>query len=188
MDNTYTDILKRTLLWTVVCTISAVPSFLGAWDDFNRLAMLTGLACFICLLTTTTSTQRFLRFRKRPFIRRTLYIGYGARLLISIAYPIGILVDFFPGIVSISIVEGLGIHGPSFLGTLLITFIQGTILNCTVFIVMLITYGIQRLLLTMPPPEMACSKCSYDLRGSLTSVTCPECGTNIESITATVSV
>lgn len=189
MDNAPTDILKRAALWTVICSISAAPSFLWAWSEYNRLAMLTGVVCFICLLTATTSTQRFLRFRKRPFIRRTLYIGYGTRLFISIVLPLGIWADMIPGMLSIGIIEGLGIPGPSYLGTLLITLIQGTLLNGIVLILMLITYVIQRLLLTMPPPapEIGCSKCGYDLRGSLTSVTCPECGSNIESDTATVS-
>lgn len=109
------------------------------------------------------------------------------RLLLSIAYPVGIAVDLFPGIVSVTVVEkGLGIPGSSFVGTLLITLIQGTILNCLVLIFMLVTYGIQRLIFTMPPPEpeIACTKCGYDLRGSLTSATCPECGSDIQSITA----
>ena len=191
MYNTPQDIMKRAALWTVVCSISAAPSFIWAWSDYNHLAMLTGIVCFICLLTATTSTQRFLRFRKQPFIRRTLYIGYGFRVFISIVFPLGVGADMIPGIVSINIVEhGLGISGPSYLGTLLITLIQGTFLNCAVFVLMLITYGLQRLLLTMPPPEpeFGCSKCGYDLRGSLTSTLCPECGTNIESDITAASV
>ena len=195
MDNAPTDILRRAALWTAICSISAAPSFFWAINVngsyYNRLAMATGVVCFICLLTATTSTPRFLRFRKHPFIRRTLYIGYGARLFISIVFPLGAWLDLFPGMLSIGIVEeGLGIPGSSYLGTLLITLIQGTFLNCLIFILMAITYGVQRLFLTMPPPEseLACSKCGYDLRGSLTSVTCPECGANIESDITAASV
>ncbi|HZN68610.1 MAG TPA: hypothetical protein VFB66_25235 [Tepidisphaeraceae bacterium] len=147
-------ILRRLVLWTFVCVISAAPSFLWAQREFNRDAMAVGVALFILAYTALTSTERFERFHSRPFVRRTLYIGYGLRLGASLLFPVGMAADVWPGLLSVGIVEGLGLRGRGFEQTLAITVVQGTLLNAILFVVMSLVYGIQRLAMK-PPAEVA---------------------------------
>lgn len=141
------------MLWTLLCGLSAAPSYIIAFPTFNHAAMFTGIALFIVLYTITTSTPAFLRFRERPFVRRTLYIGYGTRILIAVVFPLGIAVDLIPGAISIGIVGEffpgpfVG-HGPgsarTFLPTLLITIVQGTLLNILLSVYMAIIWYVQK--------------------------------------------
>ena len=175
MDLTFSDVLKRLALWTVVCSISAAPSFLWASAEFDRLAMVTGVVLFIAALTGLTCTRRFERFKRRAFVRRTLYIGYRTRVVLSILFPVAMFLDLYPGLLSIVIVDAMGFTDTSYLGTLLITLIQGTILNTIISVFMLIVYGFQRLILPMPA-DSGCRACGYDLRGNPDGRVCPECG------------
>jgi len=159
---------RRLLLWTVICVVSAAPSFFFAQREFDRAAMVVGVCLFIAGYTAATSTPAFARFHRRPFVRRTLYIGYGLRLALSLMCPIGFVAaadatlrpmvlvafaDVLPGILSVNLVKGTGIKPESFHGTLLTTIVQGALLNLIVFAVMLVVYMVQRLFLTAPPPE-----------------------------------
>ena len=157
-------LLRRLLLWTVICAVSAAPSFFLASSEFSRPAMVFGVCLFIAAYTAATSTRAFERFHGRPFVRRTLYIGYGLRLAASCLMPIGfidgggslagvlMLPDILPGILSVGLVQNvLRIEEHSFIGTLLITIVQGTLLNLIVFFLMLAIWGAQRLFLKLPP-------------------------------------
>ena len=158
MPDPFATLLRRLALWTLICCVSAAPSFY--WADhngtngarFDRSAMVVGVALFIVAYTALTSTTAFERFHNRPFVRRTLYIGYGVRLALSLAFPIGMGADLFPGLLSVSLVEKSGLRPYSFEGTLATTVVQGAILNVLVFLFMLLVYGIQRL--TMKPPPV----------------------------------
>lgn len=173
---TSTDHLRHFGLWTAVCSISAVPSFALAYEEYDVTAMIVGILCFIGLLTTITGTRAFARFRRRAFVRPTLYAGYGLRLGMSIMMPLGVMIDLFPGVVSIGLVEALDIRGESFVGTLLITLVQGTLLNIILTVAMLIIYGLQRAFRTPPVIDpLICEASEYSLRG-LSKPRCPECG------------
>src|SRR5687767_15817356 len=113
-------ILRRLILWTIICCASAAPSFAIAYDEHDPAAMVAGVVLFILLYTAATSTSAFERFHRRPFVRRTLYIGYGLRLILSAVFPLGLsskgpgvilmFADLWPGLVSLKIVQdGLGI-------------------------------------------------------------------------------
>lgn len=150
--NTPADVARRALLWTVLCGVSSAPSFIWGSLEFDKFAMITGVLLFITLYTIITSTPAFLIFREKPFVRRTLYIGYGTRILISIVFPVGMAADLLPGIFSVSLVHailGSTLHG--FISTLLITIVHGTILNVLLSFYMFIIWVIQRLF--MKPPE-----------------------------------
>lgn len=171
-------ILRRAGLWTLLCSISATPSFVWAAHEFSRAAMVTGVAAFILFYTAATSTQAFHLFSRRPFVRRTLYIGYGLRVGVSIIFPLGMILDLLPGIISVNITEEVFRKDHSFVPTLITTLIQGTILNAILSIFMCIVYGLQRAFLKPPPDrEGLCEKCGYDLRASYEFGRCPECGT-----------
>ena len=59
-------------------------------------------------MTALTCTQAFQRFKARPFVRRSMYIGYAGRVLLSLAFPIGMFADMWPGVFSIAAVEAMG--------------------------------------------------------------------------------
>ena len=145
-------IFRRFMLWAAICCVSAAPSFAWAHEEFHRGAMVLGVALFTIAYTAFTSTERFEQFHRRPFVRRTLYIGYGARMAASIVFPVGVGMDLLPGMLSVNLVQqGLRLDPHSFGGTLLTTIVQGTLLNVLLALFMLFVYGIQRL--TMKPPE-----------------------------------
>lgn len=179
-------VIRRLLLWTAVCSISAGPSFYWAMGEFNVPAMITGVALFIVIMTAMTCSRRFLTFRKRPFVKSTLYVGYGTRVVLSIVFPVGMAADLLPGLISIAIVQWLGVDSHGFAGTLIATMVQGTFLNLIISLLMLMVYAAQLATGTPPPPrtELVCLACKYDLRGSLESETCPECGEEISKRTA----
>ena len=158
-------LLRRFILWTIICCASAAPSFAIAYDEHDPAAMVVGVVLFILLYTAATSTEAFERFHRRPFIRRTLYIGYGLRLIMSAVFPLGIgtgspaivlmFGDLWPGLISIHIVKNVvGVSPQSFTGTLLTTIVQGALLNAILFVVMAVVYAFQSMFMT-PPPERA---------------------------------
>jgi hypothetical protein len=160
-------LLRRLLLWTAICCASAAPSFFLAHREYDRGAMLLGVALFIAAYTAATSTRAFDRLHRRPFVRRTLYIGYGLRLVLSLVfpiafsgiaalYPLGLVVfaDGLPGLLSVNIVKEIGIVPESFFGTLLTTIVQGALLNAIVFVVMGLVYSFQRIFLKPPPDRL----------------------------------
>ena len=147
-------VLRRLGLWTVICCVSAAPSFVWAHQEFDRSAMVAGVALFVALYTAFTSTARFERFHNRPFVRRTLYIGYGVRMGISVLFPIGMGADLMPGLLSVGIVENLlGMHSKGFFGTFLTTCVQGTLLNILLSAFMFCVWGIQKLTLKPVNPQ-----------------------------------
>jgi hypothetical protein len=151
------DVLRRLLLWTAICCVSAAPSFSLAWlDDHNRAAMVLGIGIFILLYTAATSTPLFQRLANRPFVRPTLYIGYGTRLALSVAAiaPYALITDIVPGMISLGFVGNvLKIDTKSFTGTLLTTIVQGTLLNLLIGVFMLLVYAAQCLFCKRPPDQ-----------------------------------
>lgn len=147
------EIFRRLLLWTVVCTVCAIPSYYWAASDQGHPweAMALGVGIFILAYTILTSTTAFERLRSRPFVNRTLRIGYTLRLGISAGYPIGMAADLIPGMLATSTVKDiLGIPPRSFRGTLATTLVQGVYLNVLLVLLMLLVYGVQRLFLRAP--------------------------------------
>ena len=49
--------LRRLLLWTVVCGVSAAPSFVLASHDYDPAAMALAVCVFILAYTAATSTD-----------------------------------------------------------------------------------------------------------------------------------
>jgi hypothetical protein len=159
-------VAKRFSLWLLICGISAAPSFvLGAMDRANTLGMASGVLLFVGLYTLITCTARFQALYQKPHIRPTLYFGYGARLFVSSlgiltaidpsAAGMLVLPDLLCGILSVQIGSALldtaqGDGYRAFHVALLITCIQGALLNVFVFILMLIFYLIRRKLAGSP--------------------------------------
>lgn len=145
-----TTIIRRLLLWTIVCAASAAPSYMWASSEFDRRAMIVGVCLFVLAYTALTSTAAFERFHNRPFMRRTLYIGYGARLAASLLFPVGMGLDMLPGMLSVSITRAVLGNPHSFAGTLATTVVQGTLLNLLLCAFMGCVYAVQKMF--MQPP------------------------------------
>lgn len=173
------SITRRTLLWLVVCVICAIPSFLWAVDEYDRRAMVLGVVLFAFAMVAVTSTNKFYRFSRRQFIRRTLYIGYGIRVAVSIVVPLGMGIDLFSGLMISSVITSLfgGNQQYLFLQTLIITLLQGTALNIMLSILMVIIWSIQKTWMQKKAMLLtSCAKCGYDLIATPAEQPCPECG------------
>lgn len=170
---------RRCWLWFMVVGISAVPSFIWAHGGYDRGAMLLGIFMFAIGMCMYSSSNNFYRLSRKPFMRRTLYIGYGARIFISIVVPIGAFADLYPGMISLMIVDdGLGLDPDNtFTGTLVTTLVQGTFLNIILALFMSIIWVVQASFMTAPVIcEDGCKNCGYDLSMTPQDSACPECG------------
>lgn len=165
-------ILRRFWLWLTVCIVSAAPSFALAISTVKAEpgGMVAAVLLFAILYTLATSTERFEAFHRRPFVRDTLYVGYGLRLLLSLLTAavlvdrssvagVAMAPDMFCGILSMRIgsllmggnASGINDAGvETFLGAFVTTCVQGAILNAVVFVVMGVAYGLQRAMRKSP--------------------------------------
>ncbi len=145
-------------LWSIVCVISAVPSFYFGYGTIAQeqvAAMCLGIAIFIGIYTAVD--QWTLRHPWRQFrnVALTLKIGYCTRILISIVFPVGAMIDMVCGMMSVRAIKTIlpmdhSYPGGSdylggqvnFLSALLITLVQGVVLNIVLFGYMTLVLGI----------------------------------------------
>ena len=147
------------MIWTLVCVVSAAPSFLWGLSTIagsQVLAMLTGVVIFIALYTFGDQWTQHWEWRRDKSVRLALKIGYVTRLAISVIFPVGGFLDMFCGLFSVSAVEFVTgndvmwdvgpneseVFGVSFLFTLITTLVQGCILNVVLFGYVLVVWGI----------------------------------------------
>ena len=162
-------VARRFALWLTICAVSAAPSFaLALSAKADPVGMIAAVVLFAICYTLVTCTRRFEQLHRRPFVRSTLYVGYGLRILLSLLTGAAIVggsrvvsyasvPDLFCGIASLRIVS-LATGGSSvnearvetLAGAFVTTCVQGAILNVVVFILMAIAYGLQRA--TRKPP------------------------------------
>ncbi len=164
------------ILWTIVCSTMAIPSLMLAQSgDYDGWAMGLGICIFIVIFTIVGASDFVRQLMRRPFVRTTCYIGFAARMVISLIFPMGMLVDVWTGAVSAAVGEIVFHKDPTgFAATLVITLMQGVWLTMLLGAFMALVYAWQRSGATDPPDGQFCLKCGYDLRASHGQ--CPECG------------
>jgi hypothetical protein len=147
--------------WIVVCSVSAIPSFLMGLDVVQPPggvpAMVVGVLLFIgaYVLLDVRYLEPLAR-RKRNF-RTAMQWGFGLRATASLLLPAGIMLDMLPGLLSVTIVRTIfpvppgsqltnsfPYEGGSVLGffpALLTTLLQGVIMNALLWPVILALYA-----------------------------------------------
>ena len=144
--------------WTLICAISAAPSFFWGCALHAQPQHLAGMVCgilfFVALYTLIECTHYYHQIMSLPHVHRTALVGFGTRVLISVIFPIGLFVDMFTGTWSVALVQemfpdagSLGRAGAavSFLQVFITTVVQGTFLNGLLLIYMLVIYSVLRL-------------------------------------------
>ncbi len=159
IEITWPRVAKSFARWSVICAISAIPSFWGGLATGSSVvhiaAMLLGIFLFVCGYTCAD----FLFIRRAVLanrqLKRALRIGYGTRLVASIIVPLGLMIDLWFGLLSLSIVgffsgpvHQLGRQPTHELGVKLFsavlatTLVQGVLLNIVLAGYMAIVYAI----------------------------------------------
>ena len=153
------------LKWLIVCGIAAGPSFyfgagIGGFRAPEILGMIFGILIFVAGYSAIEFMPQVQSAMAQRVKRRATRVAYITRMGISILFPIGVVIDIYCGLVSVSVSNALTggetlLRSPSaasetpslrFLSHLLTTLIQGTLLNIVVFAYMLIVYGFLRMI------------------------------------------
>lgn len=144
--------------WTVICCISAAPSFFwgcALHREFEHIiGMICGILVFVLAYTFVECSHFYQQVITRPHMHRTVLIGYGTRILISVIFPVGLAVDMMTGIVSVEIIQRVVTTNSASLpevriaasafAVFLTTIVQGALLNIMLFAYMVCVYGILR--------------------------------------------
>ena len=188
---------RRSVLWFSICAISSVPSFLWGANEFSIPAMILGVVIFAASFTIISVSSLFRGVLHRPFLKRTFCIVFVLRVITSVILPIGIAVDLWPGLIATQAVEfgvtwlGFEPLRPEFFTTLLITLVQGILLNVLVVFLIVVLWAPQRCFLTWRPRDQNdCSRCGYTLLedSQESGSRCPECGSNAGAIGDAASI
>ncbi len=149
------EILRRGGVWTLICAVTAVPSFIWGFGTSQQpqgaVAMMGGVLLFALAYTAIDAQWLHRPFRGNPAFRRAVIWGFGMRLFASLVFPLGMFIDLFPGLLSVSLIqtifiEGGGIDPPlrltDFMATVATTVVQGVLLNCELWVGVLSLYGV----------------------------------------------
>lgn len=185
---------RRAIVAVSLCLCGATPSFMLAFSDFSTTGLVLGVTAFAAMLVAISWSGWFRRRLRMPHVRRSLSIVFWGRVALSVAWPVLIIVDGFPGLFAISLVNHLGFHEPGstqaetapailamngVLGTFFTVLVQGTFLNGILLTAAVGLWAMQRVSLPTPPPPVGtifCRRCGYCRNGFPDDHPCPECG------------
>ena len=175
------SIRRRFILWLTLCVVCSIPSYvLASTAEFLPIALSLSVILFSVLMTWVTSTQTFYFLSRIRYMRKCMYIGYGIRVCLSIIFPAGVFVDLFTGVVTIIALEPLSEIMPreGFLIAFIGTFIQGTMMNCVVTLLILIIWVVPwwNAKYRTENDNILCHECLYDLKRIPEGEPCPKCG------------
>lgn len=137
--------------WALICTVSAAPSFFWGCVLHHQvqqvMGMIAGVVVFILGYTMVECSAAYRRVVLWPHVRKTVWIGYGTRLAMSIIFPIALFVDMWTGMLSVMLIQSIAhksdtAENASFLVVFLTTLVQGTLLNVVLFAYMALVWCI----------------------------------------------
>jgi hypothetical protein len=102
------SILKSSLVWSIVCSVSAAPSFFIAVTEVaenQAIAMVIGVFIFIMIYTFADLVTRNLAARKNTRIRTILRATFIVRTIMVVFFPIALFTDVLLGAISVSILS-----------------------------------------------------------------------------------
>lgn len=112
--------------------------------------MLLGIVIYAAVYTWLDVRHLGPRMARNRILRRAVIVGFGIRVLMSLIFPIGMMADMFPGIFAVSLAQLVTFSSPTpndelngVPGILAATLIQGALLNCFVWLTVLLADGIQ---------------------------------------------
>ena len=137
-----------------MCGLSAAPSFFWGCTLHHATehisAMLCGVGVFVLLYTALECSSVYRQLIDAPHVRRTLLIGYGTRLLMSLLFPVGLTLDMFLGVIAVSLVEtamsipyGSDASRLTFAVVFVTTLVQGVLLNLVLVAYMALIFAVQ---------------------------------------------
>lgn len=142
-------IASRLVRWTVICGVSAIPSFLWGYTLRHEAPCIAGMILGTLLFAVAYTVFDLAKLRvwceKNPALRRAVFIGFGIRVTASAIFPLGAMHDVFPGMISVRLIDALLPEvGDSYLLTAfgLTTVVQGLLLNIELWCVILVIYGL----------------------------------------------
>lgn len=138
--------------WTLICSLSAAPSFvLGLSFDNAVPGMLAGVATFIASYTLLSCTPFARRLYSNRIWRRTIRVGYGTRMALSlfsglalIGFPFTMLPDMYCGILAVGATNAIVGKDKGFAFAYAATVIEGVLLNIILALFMLVVHAICR--------------------------------------------
>jgi hypothetical protein len=149
---------KSTLVWLIVCWISAAPSFfiaIGVINVEQWPAMIAGVMTFVAGYIVADNRTFHWAFRQRKPVRYALITTYAIRILISVIFPIAIFVDMFCGMVSSMVLYPIGLDAPKHdlsLGAVYLwTMAQGVVLNVVLGVVWVVLFALFALIMGPNP-------------------------------------
>ena len=88
--------------WLIVCAVAAGPSFyfggmMGNWRLSAVVGMVIGILVFVIAYTAIEFTTAVQDLMQKRVSRRASWIAYLTRVVISIVFPVAIVVDVFCG-------------------------------------------------------------------------------------------
>jgi predicted membrane protein len=138
------DRASRAIVAAFTCAGCAIPSLIWS-QDFDLAARLLGVAMFAIASAIVVITFTYEQWVQDENVRTAIRIGYGTRLTLSLLFPLGMAIDLFPGMLSLSIagLDGAG-RGASFALVLRTTIVQGILLHVILWLFIAIVLPIVR--------------------------------------------
>lgn len=137
------DIIARILVWSVVCGVTALPSAIAAEGQLNILGMAAGVVFYVLLYAGVSCLPVLRRLYRDKLVRSTIILAYGARMVASLAFPVGMVLDAPPAKLALAVVKYFHPYPDDFFGTLALTLLQGFWLSMGTLGFVCLLYGIR---------------------------------------------